>query len=285
MNEEKEKIIADLTNYLATSRDNYMDFVGGAGYETPIFGFASAKNPLFEEYKTIVDKQHLTPTEIYNRVYPDEPFPNGTVISVALPLAESIVKSNRKATPWPSKEWTVARTLLDEVLREKTLTFLISIIEGMGYNAVSPIRQDFFRRFLTSKGQPCSVWSERHAAYACGLGTFSLTDAMITEKGSAVRFISVITDLIIEPDISNTKDYMGNCLFFSKGTCKVCIKRCPVGAITEEGHDKMKCYHYLYGEESQKKAADLGVSPAAGSGCGLCQTGVPCERRNPNRLP
>jgi len=34
---------------------------------------------------------------------------------------------------------------------------------------------------------PASSWSERHAAYAAGLGTFSLNDALITPKGIAHR--------------------------------------------------------------------------------------------------
>ena len=43
----------------------------------------------------------------------------------------------------------------------------------------------------------------------------------------------------------------------------------------------MKCYKYVYGEESSKLAESHGASPKAGSWCGLCQTGVPCEGKNP----
>jgi hypothetical protein len=42
-----------------------------------------------------------------------------------------------------------------------------------------------------------------------------------------------------------------------------------VGAISRDG------------EASQQMAVSLGASAKAGSGCGLCQSGVPCEYKNP----
>jgi epoxyqueuosine reductase QueG len=129
-----------------------------------------------------------------------------------------------------------------------------------------------------------SIWSERHIAFAAGLGTFSLNDAMITEKGIAVKLLSAVTNLKLEPDVRKAKSHTENCLYLSKGTCGACIQRCPVGAISKEGHDKMKCYAYVYGEESKQAAAAIGASAKAGSGCGLCQSNVPCENKNPCRL-
>lgn len=282
MEDLKNKIISELTNYITTDSDNYLDFINGPGYEEPLFGFSSIFNPLFNVFKTVVGDIHLTPSEVYNKAYPNEILNNGTVISVALPLTEAIIKSNRKSTYWPSKEWTLARTYSDEILKDKITDRLVSIVENLGYQALVPTRQSFFSRLVNSEGA-YSTWSERHVAYACGLGTFSLTDAMITEKGSAVRFISIITDLVIDTDQKQIKGHMDNCLFFTKGTCKACIKKCPIGAISEKGHDKLKCAQFLYGEESQQVASKLGAYPHAGSGCGLCQCGVPCERKNPNK--
>jgi len=46
---------------------------------------------------------------------------------------------------------------------------------------------------------PSSNWSERHIAYAAGMGTFSLNDAFITEKGIAIKLLSVVTELEIFP--------------------------------------------------------------------------------------
>lgn len=54
------------------------------------------------------------------------------------------------------------------------------------------------------------------------------------------------------------------------------ITRCPVGAISRAGHDKERCGGYVYGPQIEELAKRYGV---AITGCGLCQTKVPCERR------
>ncbi|MVX64480.1 4Fe-4S binding protein [Clostridium chromiireducens] len=51
-------------------------------------------------------------------------------------------------------------------------------------------------------------------------------------------------------------------------SCGACIKRCPVNAISENGHDKVKVDAHN----------EFGVSQ-----CSLCQTKVPCEFKNPIR--
>jgi epoxyqueuosine reductase QueG len=75
---------------------------------------------------------------------------------------------------------------------------------------------------------------------------------------------------------------MGNCLYFHDGSCGVCIKRCPVGAITPAGHDKDKCQQYVYNELRFSAGEKYGVME---TGCGLCQTRVPCESASPLSLP
>jgi epoxyqueuosine reductase QueG len=142
---------------------------------------------------------------------------------------------------------------------------------------------EWFKIQGTSLG-PTSNWSERHIAYAAGLGTFSINDAFITEKGIAIKLISFVTELKLTPDIRVAESHTENCLLCSKGTCGACIKRCPVNAISKVGHDKIRCMQYVYGEESRALAKSYGASPKAGSGCGLCQTGVPCEGKNPTRI-
>jgi epoxyqueuosine reductase QueG len=72
-------------------------------------------------------------------------------------------------------------------------------------------------------------------------------------------------------------DHRAYCLFFTEGTCGDCIGRCPVGAITETGHDKERCRQHLLRTEEYVEA-EYGFE---GYGCGLCQTGVPCESTVP----
>ena len=114
--------------------------------------------------------------------------------------------------------------------------------------------------------------------YAAGQGTFSLTDGFITPKGMAMRCGSVVVNLGLEPSPRAYSNYVENCLFYRSGTCDKCIRRCPAGAIAEAGHDKAKCYQYYHhagmGPLREKYQVEI-------TGCGLCQTGVPCEAMIP----
>ena len=67
-----------------------------------------------------------------------------------------------------------------------------------------------------------------------------------------------------------------------KGTCGLCIARCPAGSIGQSvaQRDKRACHLWAY----EKIGGELGLKRfgwAGSYGCGLCQTDVPCEDRNP----
>jgi epoxyqueuosine reductase len=50
----------------------------------------------------------------------------------------------------------------------------------------------------------------------------------------AIRLVSVVTELKLEPDVREAKNHMGNCLYHNNGTCGDCIKRCPVNALSKK---------------------------------------------------
>ena len=276
----KDLIKNEIKKYVLQSKGNWFEEIDDHYYDEPIVNFASADDYLFEEYKKIIGIHHFTPKEAFELAFGEESYNGGTVISVVLPINEKIRKSNRSHKEWPSREWTLTRTFGDELFIREFVTYLQKFLNDMGHRTLSPYHSEWFKIHASESG-PTSNWSERHIAYVAGLGTFSINDAFITEKGIAVKLISVVTELKLTPDIRKAKNHTANCLLCSKDICGACIKRCPVNAITRDGHDKIKCYKYVYGEESSKLAASIGASPKAGSGCGLCQTGVPCEGRNP----
>ena len=134
--------------------------------------------------------------------------------------------------------------------------------------------------FESKKGGPfvfSSTWSERHAAYAAGLGTFGLCDGLITPLGKAIRVGSVVARISMPATPRPYTDHHTYCLFYSDGSCGECIDRCPAGAVSEQGHDKLRCREHL----NHTRPYVLEQYGFEGYGCGLCQTGVPCESKIP----
>jgi epoxyqueuosine reductase len=152
-------------------------------------------------------------------------------------------------------------------------------VRDSGVSAVAPVVSCGFRVLRGVPGGPTSTWSERHAAYAAGLGTFGLCDGFLTPVGKAMRCGSVVVTLDLSVDPRPFGSHIGACPYLVDGSCGECIKRCPVGAIGPNGHDKAKCEAFQ--EETLLPLRErYGVSI---TGCGLCQTGVPCESALPER--
>jgi len=279
----KELIKAAIKKYVLESTDNWFPEINDHYYDEPIIKFASADDPLFVEYKTIIGKDHLTPGEAFEMAFGQDSYRGGTVISIVLPISEPIKKSNRSQQDYGSREWALLRSFGDEIFIKRFVHYVENFLSQQGHRTIGPYGAEWFK-IQGSETGPISNWSERHIAYVTGLGTFSINDGFITEKGIAIRLISVVTELTLTPDSRVAKQHTENCLLCSKDLCGACIARCPVQAITKDGHDKIKCWQYVYGEESKKRGVAYGGFEKAGSGCGLCQTKVPCESENPMRF-
>lgn len=280
--EQKQLIIEGMKAFVKESPLNWSDVLQGPYYDEPIIQFASADDPLFEEYKSIIGPGHATPKEVIERSFGSGTYNGGSVISIVLPIHESIRKANRQQKDRASREWALLRTFGDEYFLKAARIHLTDYLINLGRLAAAPLDTDWYGISSTETG-PISNWSERHVAYAAGLGTFSLNDGFISEKGIAIRLLSVVTDLQLPSDPRSAASHTGNCLLCSKGNCGVCITRCPVQAISTNGHDKITCMKFVYGQSSREWAVQNGGEATSGAGCGLCQTKVPCESRNPMR--
>lgn len=202
---------------------------------------------------------------------------SGTVICWVLPFTKTILESNYSEKEFPSKEWAQGRFYGEEfnnILRE----FVVDLLTQMGNRTVAPSLSSHWKIIYDDNIGHASTWSERHAAYAAGLGTFSLTDGLITEHGMAMRVGSVITELVLEPSPIPYKGIYGNCLHYNSNTCGVCIRRCPAGAISLNGHNKDLCFEYTCKKVVPAVNEAYGVTMPS---CGLCQTRVPCEKSIP----
>jgi epoxyqueuosine reductase QueG len=250
---------------------------GSRYFNEPLVGFASANDDLFARYKSIIGPFHWNPFEVLAQVYgSDGPEPK-TVICWVLPITEDTRLSNRKEDRYPSMKWARTRhygELFNDVLRKVVADYIVEL----GGCAAAPMLLGEWSRVDDPDIGIASTWSERHAAYAAGLGTFSLNDGFITPSGIAHRVGSVVTNMVMEPSLQPYWDYRENCLTCRGKKCGVCISRCPVGAISLKGHDKALCQKYTYGSAFREIAKKYDAKHV---GCGLCQTDVPCEGEIP----
>jgi epoxyqueuosine reductase QueG len=88
---------------------------------------------------------------------------------------------------------------------------------------------------------------------------------LITQKGSAGRIGSVITDLEFEITQRKYKDIYEYCT-----NCGVCIKRCPAKAINKIEKNNEICSNFL---------DEIKTRFEPHYGCGKCQTKTPCENQ------
>jgi epoxyqueuosine reductase len=263
----------------------------GAAWEDALVGFSDGADELYRFLKEHIGVFHWTPAEAFalgvaaDRASSDRdsahPRPDElTVVSWALCQTESAKAANRLETELPSEPWARAR-IFGQDCNRRLHEALVETLAGSGLEAVAP---GFIRQWAEHSspgfGRACS-WSERHVAYVSGLGTFSLSGGLITERGQAVRFGSVVVRARIPASPRRYSDPFAYCLFFARGSCGVCARRCPVNSISGEGRDKGACSTHLKPVSEEFVKREYGFD---GYGCGLCQTGVPCESGIPRRL-
>ena len=283
MNESEDKasrLESLIKDFIAFSPENTLkNKTDEQAFDEPLVGFSRGDDPIYEEYRRFVGPFHWTPLEIFNltfprlHVTPDEL----TVIVWVLPQTKITKSDNRKETFYPSARWARARIFGEEV-NVKLRRHVVDTLNREGYMAVAPLLSPHWEVKKSEAYVFASNWSERHAAYASGLGTFGLCDGLITPKGKAMRVGSIVARIQISPTPRPYTNHNAYCLFYSQGICGKCIPRCPAGALSEDGHDKVKCLNHLKPVTADYVKSQYGFD---GYGCGLCQTGVPCESKIP----
>ena len=242
-------------------------------WTAPLLGAARGDDPIFETFKDWVDPRHWTPADAFAaggfEAGPEEL----CVVSWILPHNPLTKQDNARQKDMPSERWARSR-IFGEPANMKLRARMTEFLRDAGYEAVAPMSLPGWTQLNSERYVYVSNWSERHAAYACGLGTFGLCDGLITPVGKAIRIGSVVLRGQIDPTPRPYTRYDEYCPFKTKKTCGACIRRCPAGAISERGHDKRLCSDYLDDITAPYVQERYGFK---GYGCGLCQTGVPCS--------
>ena len=271
-----------IEDFIADSPENTLQNPAqDRAFENPLVGFSNGADSLYERYKEVVGPYHWTPKEIFDLTFPETQVQSGdlTVISWILPQTELTKRDNRKETVYPSERWARARVFGEEV-NVKLRRAMVSALESKGNLAVAPVLSPLWERKPSDRFILASTWSERHAAYAAGLGTFGVCDGLITPRGKAMRCGSVVAAVAIPPTPRPYLHHRAYCLYYTRGICGKCISRCPAGALSRFGHDKIKCREHVRTIGGKYVKSHYGFD---GFGCGLCQTKVPCESRVPLR--
>ena len=226
-----EELTSALETYIRESPRNYVDEamalvpsdVGQRLYDTPLVRVGSADDPEWEEMKRPEAVGHLFRT-------PKEWLPEAvSVVSYFAPFSDFVVEGNKRDAVDVGNGWLYARVEGQAFLTEVN-RFLERWFRERGYRAVAPYASAGFR-YVFEAGTNAEIadkslsftsnWSERHVAYVCGLGTFSLSKGLITERGVSGRFGSVVTDAplpVTKRRYTGLYDYCSMC---GCGKCQV----------------------------------------------------------------
>lgn len=249
-------------------------------WDAPFFGVSKGDDPYYNFLKQHIGSFHWSPLEAFRLKYPGESDASQLrVISVCFPQTMESKETQSKETVCPSREWIVTRGEWEPLIREFSEK-LTKTLEELGVRCASIELLPGLMVHQDGNFGLSSTWSHRHAAYISGLGTFGLSDGLITEKGKAVRFTTLILETPLGVQERPYKDHHEWCLYFRNGSCGVCMHRCPIQAITERGHDKTACADYEDVFSTQYWPEDIDRSNYI-LGCGLCQAGIPCQNGRP----
>ena len=234
----------------------------------PLVGFADANHSDIVMLKEVVTPTHGLPTDVLADA--------SIVIAYFVPFTKELAATNGISREIASAEWALAYEETNAML-SKLNEYIIEELSKLGYRAgVSPEASTFDQKIVKSN------WSHRHFARVAGMGTFGVNNMLINKSGCCGRYSTIVTNLDIAPDEPLQDEY---CLYKKNGSCGVCVKSCPVGALTLEGYDRHKCYEVL--KKNAELYTEFGSSYTNHSGeeansvgsevCGKCVVNMPCS--------
>ncbi len=223
-----EQIINEVYYSLEKNNFSTLKRPGSPMWEKPLVGIAAGDDPYYDFLKEHIGSFHWNPMEVFQLKYPGSVSKESLrVVSMAFPQSMDTKLAQSKEKNAPAREWIVSRGEWEPLMIEFSGK-MVAKLESLGVRSVSI---DLLPEFSTAKSETlglASKWSHRHSAYLAGLGTFGLSEGLITEKGKAVRITSLIVEAPLTPSVRPYQSPYEWCLYYKNGTCGACMKRCPV---------------------------------------------------------
>jgi epoxyqueuosine reductase len=198
--------------------------------------------------------------ETYKGGRPQDIMPDcRAVLIVGVPILKGTLGPLPKGRP----EYT--NSLLAATVTLRYVSFdLARQLERAGFRAtIVPAEGSEFGYWYVDKKTLRADVSLRYAAYLAGLGSYGLSNNLITEEfGPRVRLMGIVTDA----PLPSTGDGRRPLVSEKCKDCLKCVEACPAGALTAEGEvHRERCREYMFTE-------------LAGLRCGLCIKACPYSR-------
>lgn len=207
-----------------------------------------------------------------DHVFPKDLLATGrSVIVLFVPFIKDLAKENHKGDI-PCRNWGLAYESTNILINDLCGQIKL-FLEDAGYkSALVPATHNFDHKKLMAR------WSHKHLGYIAGLGRFGVNAQFITPSGCTGRLGSLVT----EADFEDSPLVMEKelCLHKNGHKCLVCVRRCPIGAVSEKtGIDRKKCWARL--QSNLMETQELAGLKETTHVCGKCQVVVPCSFKIP----
>jgi len=249
-----------LGDYVKTYPENY--------HERPIWRepllVTARADGRFARLPDIAARDHLLPSGLLAGAR--------SVVVFFFPFKKQLAAENHKGDT-PCRNWGLAYEAANRLIN-RAGEYLQGYFEEQGYRAaLTPVTHNFNEVELVAR------WSHKHLGYLAGLGRFGVNAQLITPAGCAGRMGSLVTDAELgdAPLVTETE----LCLYKNGFKCLVCLKRCPVEAVSTDGIDRRLCWERLKSNLANLEAlAGLDNETHV---CAKCQVLVPCSLKAPSR--
>jgi epoxyqueuosine reductase QueG len=230
-------------------------------WRTPLVAAARA-DARFDTLPKIAADDHMLPRDLLPAAR--------SVVVLFIPFHKALARENHKGEI-PCRNWGLAYESTNRLINS-LCGHLKTRLEEKGFaTELTPATHNFDPQRLMAR------WSHKHLGHIVGLGRFGVNAQFITPKGCAGRLGSLVTAAHLGDHPLVTEGEL--CLHKRGDSCLVCVKRCPVAAVSASGIDRHRCWARL--NQNLHESEQLSGLDSHTHVCGKCQVLVPCSLKIP----